>query len=393
MKKLETAKTGSLPSSEGARVDRWVESFFERAKKGEVFTIDEVVAELEDATDEEKAEVFDALDKKGLLKKDTEPIELPDDENEDSEEAEEDSETSLGESPALAATASGNSLPSTVDPYWAFSQKAGSYPLLSKEETLALFKRLEAGDKSAKEEIANHNLRLVISIAKQYARGRREDLMDCISTGNVGLMKAIDHYDYRRGAAFSTCASFWIRDAIRESFSKNYFPVEISPDMMRRVSVVDNFMKTEQAENGGIVPSNQQIADGTGYSLRQVQDALDFLNRYGNPLPLDQDVKGKDGDSNGTIGDTISSSMADETADLDRSDTRRLIEAAKEVLTPQEWDIVRLNTGYDCDEMTLKEIGKKYGISAQRVQQIKEAALLKMKKAMEKGLAGEESEK
>jgi RNA polymerase primary sigma factor len=393
MKKLETAKTGYLPSSEGARVDRWVESFFERAKKGEVFTIDEVVAELEDATDEEKAEVFDALDKKGLLKKDTEPIELPDDEDEDSEEAEEDSETSLGENPALAATVSGNSLPSTVDPYWAFLQKAGSYPLLSKEETLALFKRLEAGDKSAKEEIANHNLRLVISIAKQYARGRREDLMDCISTGNVGLMKAIDHYDYRRGAAFSTCASFWIRDAIRESFSKNYFPVEISPDMMRRVSVVDNFMKTEQAENGGIVPNNQQIADGTGYSLRQVQDALDFLNRYGNPLPLDQDIKGKDGDSSGTIGDTISSSMADETADLDRSDTRRLIEAAKEALTPQEWDIVRLNTGYDCDEMTLKEIGKKYGISAQRVQQIKEAALLKMKKAMEKGSAGEKSEK
>jgi RNA polymerase primary sigma factor len=241
--------------------------------------------------------------------------------------------------------------------------QAGRYPLLTASEEVALAKRIERGDAAAKERMINSNLRLVISIAKRY-QGNGLPLFDLVQEGVIGLNRAAEKFDWRRGYKFSTYATWWIRQACQRALSGQSTTIRIPSHVNERRGKIARARRRLELELGR-APTRQELADATGLAPKHVDEALDAAEA---PVSLNQRV-GSDEDNE--LGDLFSDSNAGDpaelaTAALQRQEVRRALAGLPE----GERRVVELRFGFDGEPASLEAIGKELGLSRERIRQL-----------------------
>jgi len=261
--------------------------------------------------------------------------------------------------------------PNPSDALSLFMHRAGRYPLLTAAEEVALAKRVERGDAEAKERMINSNLRLVISIAKRYQR-KDLPLLDLVQEGVIGLNRAVEKFDWRKGFKFSTYATWWIRQACQRAISNQSATIRIPTHVNeRRVKLAR--AQTRLETQLGRKPTREELAEEAELELVHVQEALDAveanvsLNR-----PIGSEEDGELGD---LFDDENAPSPEDEAVDSLR---RREVREAIASLPERERRIIELRFGIGGDPMALEAIGKELGITRERVRQLEAEALARL---------------
>jgi len=246
-------------------------------------------------------------------------------------------------------------------------QNVGRYPLLTAAEEVALAKRIERGDREAKERMINSNLRLVISIAKRY-QNRSLPLLDLFQEGVIGLNRAVEKFDWRRGYKFSTYATWWIRQACQRAVSGQSATIRVPTHVHeRRVKLGGAASRLEATL--GRDPTREELAEATGLSLRHVDEALDIAEA---PVSLNRAIGSEE---DGELGDLFADEQApDPAAEAADSIRRQEIRRAVAELPDRERRILELRFGFDADPASLEQIGKELGITRERVRQLEAAA-------------------
>jgi len=251
----------------------------------------------------------------------------------------------------------------------------GRYPLLGKDEEIALGKRIEHGDMTAGQELVSSNLRLVVSIAKHYS-GNGRSLQDLIQEGNLGLMKAADRYDYRQGFCFSTYATWWIRQSITRAIADKSRTIRIPVHMSEKVNRYRRTVRQLEQQLGR-EPEDREVAEVMGIAPESIND----LRRIAlDPVSIDSPVR-EDGDS--TMEDFIPDQSEDSPEEVvEQVILRQIIDKALGVLTERERTIIRLRFGLGEDgcSRTLEEVGKMVHVTRERVRQIEAKALRKLRR-------------
>jgi RNA polymerase primary sigma factor len=262
-------------------------------------------------------------------------------------------------------------LSGSIDALTLFMHRAGRYPLLTAAEEVALAKRVERGDAAAKERMINCNLRLVISIAKRY-QGRDLSLLDLVQEGVIGLNRAVEKFDWRRGFKFSTYATWWIRQACQRAISNQSTTIRVPVHIHERrvkISRATNQLQTRL----GREPTLEELAEATGLATRYVQEALEVAEATAS---LNQSVGSAD---DGELGDLFSDPSADDPAEeAAESFQRQAVRRAMENLPERERRILELRFGFDGEAETLEQIGKELGLNRERVRQLERDALAKL---------------
>jgi RNA polymerase primary sigma factor len=247
-------------------------------------------------------------------------------------------------------------------------------PLLTAQDEVRLAKRVEQNDMAAKNALVEANLRLVVSVAKRY-NGRGLSLLDRVQEGNLGLIRAVEKFDWRRGFKFSTYATWWIRQAITRALYEQTRTVRIPSHMVEKMRRLDT-ARRDLAQRSGRDPSDNEVAREVRMDVEQVEE-IGRLTR--ETVSLDKTV-GQEG-SDATLGDLIEDEEATEPLDrvaevLRRSD----VAAALERLSGRERRVIELRYGLGgADPLTLEQIGEELGVTRERVRQIETTALLKLK--------------
>jgi RNA polymerase primary sigma factor len=257
-----------------------------------------------------------------------------------------------------------------------FFREARRYPLLTAEQEVELAQRIEKGDLAAKERMINSNLRLVISVARKY-QGQGLPLGDLIQEGMLGLIRAVEKFDWRRGFKFSTYGTLWIQQAIQRGLQNSARTIRMPVHVGQRLRKVKNAERALTAELGR-EPTEQEIADRVEFELDEV---IELLKADQSLTSLDQGV-GEDGDT--SLGDLIASDKPapDEVAEANAGDDA--VHRALESLPTREAQVIRLRFGVDGEEPTpLRETGRKLGISAERVRQLERSALNHLARSQE----------
>jgi RNA polymerase primary sigma factor len=259
------------------------------------------------------------------------------------------------------------------DPVRMYLKEISHSQLLTADEEVELAKRIEQGDKKAIHRIVRANLRLVVSIAKNYV-GRGLSLLDLIQEGNIGLMRAVQKYDWRRGFRFSTYATWWIRQAITRSIADQSrtirLPVHVSDTISRYMRVSRSLL-----QDLGRNPTPAEVAEAMGISEEKLQDMLAASQK---PVSLETPVGEEEEDR---LGDFIRDSAARSpeeaaTEQMLREDTHDFLDS----LTLREQRIVQLRFGLDDGrQRTLEEVAKEFGLSRERVRQVEAEALRKLR--------------
>ena len=256
----------------------------------------------------------------------------------------------------------------TVDSLTLFMNRAGRYRLLTAADEVALAKRVERGDVAAKELMINSNLRLVISIAKRY-QGRDVPLLDLIQEGVIGLNRAVEKFDWRRGYKFSTYATWWIRQACQRAVSNQSATIRVPTHVHERRVKISRASSQLQTRLGREA-TREELAEATGLSLLHVEEALDVAEA---PVSLNQSVGATD---DGELGDLFSDPAAsdpeEEAADSLR---RQAVRRAVSRLPERERRILELRFGFEGETTSLEAIGKELGITRERVRQLERSAL------------------
>ena len=262
---------------------------------------------------------------------------------------------------------------STEDPVRMYLKEIGNVPLLSGEEEVELAKRVEQGDEEAKKKLTEANLRLVVSIAKKYV-GRGMPFLDLIQEGNMGLMKAVDKFDYTKGYKFSTYATWWIRQAITRGIADTGRTIRVPVHMVETINKTLRMTRTLLQELGR-EPTPEEVAARLNVPVARVREVLK-LSR--DPVSLDTPI-GEEDDSH--LGDFIE----DDTA-LSPSDSaafsmlREELKSALESLTDRERQVIELRFGLlDGRARTLEEVGKEFNVTRERIRQIEAKALRKLR--------------
>jgi RNA polymerase primary sigma factor len=259
-------------------------------------------------------------------------------------------------------------LPASTDGLTLFMHRAGRYPLLTAAEEVALAKRIERGDAAAKERMINSNLRLVISIAKHY-QGHDVPLLDLVQDGVIGLNRAVEKFDWRRGFKFSTYATWWIRQACQRAISNQSKTIRVPTHVHeRRVKLAR--VRGELQTRLGREPTREELAEAAELSLLHVDEALDAAEA---PVSLNQPVGSED---DGELGDLFGDADADDPAEEALDSLQRLaVRNAVARLPERERRVLELRFGLDCQPQPLEAIGKELGISRERVRQVEADAL------------------
>ena len=262
---------------------------------------------------------------------------------------------------------------STEDPVRMYLKEIGNVPLLSTEEEVALAQRVEAGDESAKKQLIEANLRLVVSIAKKYV-GRGMPFLDLIQEGNMGLMKAVDKFDYSKGFKFSTYATWWIRQAITRGIADTGRTIRVPVHMVETINKTLRMTRTLLQELGR-EPTPEEVAERLGVPVARVREVLKISR---DPVSLDTPI-GEEDDSH--LGDFIEDDSALSPADLAAfSMLREELSTALESLTDRERQVVQLRFGLiDGRARTLEEVGKEFNVTRERIRQIEAKALRKLR--------------
>ena len=267
---------------------------------------------------------------------------------------------------------------STTDAMQLFLNEVRRYPLLTREEERELAQRVEAGDPEAKERMVNSNLRLVVSIAKRYQGQGELTLLDLIQEGVLGLIRAVEKFDWRRGLKFSTYATLWIQQAIQRGLANQARSIRLP------VHVVERQQRVTRAERAllarlGREPTDEEIAAQSRLPVERVAEVRELPRTV---TSLDRPV-GEDGDT--SLGELISDD-GDEgpTADLEVSLREDLLERALAELPERERIVLESRYGLgDQPPETLQEVGRKLGVTRERVRQIERQALDRLARARE----------
>ncbi len=252
-----------------------------------------------------------------------------------------------------------------------FMNRAGRYRLLTAADEVALAKRVERGDRAAKELMINSNLRLVISIAKRY-QGHDLPLLDLIQEGVIGLNRAVEKFDWRRGYKFSTYATWWIRQACQRAISGQSETIRVPTHVHeRRVKLART--ATQLEAKLGREPTREELAETAGLAVRHVDEALDAASAR---VSLNQRVgSDEDGEFGDLFSDTTAADPAEEAADTLR---RKSVRDAVARLPHRERRILELRFGLNGQVTTLEAIGKELGITRERVRQLEAEAMSRL---------------
>ena len=262
---------------------------------------------------------------------------------------------------------------STEDPVRMYLKEIGNVPLLSTEEEIELAKRVEEGDEAAKKKLTEANLRLVVSIAKKYV-GRGMPFLDLIQEGNMGLMKAVDKFDYSKGYKFSTYATWWIRQAITRGIADTGRTIRVPVHMVETINKTLRMTRTLLQELGR-EPTPEEVADRLNVPVSRVREVLKISR---DPVSLDTPI-GEEDDSH--LGDFIEDDSALSPADSAAfSMLREELNTALESLTDRERQVVELRFGLrDGRARTLEEVGREFNVTLERIRQIEAKALRKLR--------------
>jgi RNA polymerase primary sigma factor len=281
-----------------------------------------------------------------------------------------------------ATYVNGNLATATTDALQLFLNEAGKYKLLTAAEEVELAKRIERGDKEAKDLMINSNLRLVVSIAKKY-QGHGISLLDLIQEGIIGLIRAVEKFDWRRGYKFSTYATWWIRQAVQRGVANKSRTIRIP------VHIVEREQKISRAERELTAklerpPTDEEVVKQTKLSLKHVQEVRSAARAV---TSLDKPV-GAEGDAR--FGDLIAGEETEPSEEVHVSLAERAVRKAVDTLPEREREVVKLRYGMngDRDPQSLEEIGRRLGITRERVRQIEAQALARLAERREVAALG-----
>ena len=351
----------SEKNNESAINNDKVQKIIEKAKESGKITYGELATELDDTDPEEIDKVFDAFEDLGVDLNDD--IEEPD--IEDLENVEEIKLEDMDVSNIEGV--------SVDDPVRMYLREIGKIPLLSYEEEAELAQRILKGDEEAKQKLAESNLRLVVSIAKKYV-GRGMLFLDLIQEGNMGLIKAVEKFDYNKGFKFSTYATWWIRQAITRAIADQARTIRIPVHM---VETINKLIRTSRQllQQNGREPTPEEIAKEMEISVEKVMEIQKIAQ---DPVSLETPI-GEEDDSH--LGDFIQDE--DSPAPQDSAAHTLLREQLEEVmdtLTPREAMVLKLRFGLeDGKARTLEEVGKQFDVTRERIRQIEAKALRKLR--------------
>ena len=262
---------------------------------------------------------------------------------------------------------------STEDPVRMYLKEIGNVPLLTSEEEVELARRVEQGDEEAKRKLTEANLRLVVSIAKKYV-GRGMPFLDLIQEGNMGLMKAVDKFDYTKGYKFSTYATWWSRQAITRGIADTGRTIRVPVHMVETINKTLRMTRSLLQELGR-EPTPEEVAQQLGVPVSKVREVLKISR---DPVSLDTPI-GEEDDSH--LGDFIEDDSAQSPADSAAfSMLREELDNALASLTDRERQVVRLRFGLeDGRQRTLEEVGREFNVTRERIRQIEAKALRKLR--------------
>ena len=315
--------------------------------------------------EEQMDEILDALEKSGIdVLRITDDDDIPDEELLLSDEDEVDMENL------------DLSIPDGIsieDPVRMYLKEIGKVPLLSAEEEIELAKRMENGDQEAKKRLAEANLRLVVSIAKRYV-GRGMLFLDLIQEGNLGLIKAVEKFDYRKGYKFSTYATWWIRQSITRAIADQARTIRIPVHMVETINKLIRVSR-QLLQELGREPTPEEISEEMGMPVDRVREILKISQE---PVSLETPI-GEEEDSH--LGDFIQDDNVPVPAEA--ASFTLLREQLVEVLgtlTEREQKVLRLRFGLDDGRArTLEEVGKEFNVTRERIRQIEAKALRKLR--------------
>jgi RNA polymerase primary sigma factor len=249
-----------------------------------------------------------------------------------------------------------------------FLNEIGRYPLLTAADEVALAKRVERGDLEAKERMINSNLRLVVSIAKRY-RGHGVPFLDLIQDGVIGLNRAVEKFDYRKGFKFSTYATWWIRQAVQRSVAGQARTIRVPTHVNERRQTLQRHARKLEPELGR-PPTHEELAKSTGISLAHVEEALSVAEaRVSLNSPVGDDDAGE-------LGDLFAdSSAADPAEEAEAALRSRAVREALADLPERERRILELRFGIGGDPQSLEAIGRELQLTRERVRQLEAQAL------------------
>jgi len=307
------------------------------------------LVETLDLGDEDVARVYEQLEERG--------IDVRDD---------------CGREQAESTYVNGDLATATTDALQLFLNEMARYPLLTADEEVELAKLIERGDKAAKDRMVNSNLRLVVSIAKKY-QGHGLSLLDLIQEGIIGLIRAVEKFDWRRGYKFSTYATWWIRQAVQRGVANKARTIRMP------VHIVDRERKIARAERElltklGRAPSLEEIAKEAKLPLKQVrevQNAARAVTSLDRPLGVEGDA---------ALGDLVAGAEAPPEEELEISLRQEALRKAVAELPDRERDVLKRRFGLDGDPdpQSLEAIGKTLGLTRERVRQIESEGLKRL---------------
>ncbi len=368
----EAEKDKQEELSEKTVEDR-LKELIEKGKKAGKLTSKELMEELESLNlDAEQLDKFyDQLENLGI---DTagEDYLMPIDEEalpeiEELEEIEEVTEEEITSTENFVDTFS------TDDPVRMYLKEIGKIPLLTADEEIELAMRMAEGDEDAKRRMAEANLRLVVSIAKRYV-GRGMLFLDLIQEGNLGLIKAVEKFDYTKGYKFSTYATWWIRQAITRAIADQARTIRIPVHMVETINKVIRVSR-QLLQELGHDPSPEEIAESMGMPVEKVRDILKIAQE---PVSLETPI-GEEEDSH--LGDFIPDEDASEPSEAASFTLlKEQLMSVLSTLTPREEKVLRLRFGIeDGRTRTLEEVGKEFNVTRERIRQIEAKALRKLR--------------
>ncbi|CAM2755287.1 RNA polymerase sigma factor RpoD [Fructilactobacillus fructivorans] len=259
------------------------------------------------------------------------------------------------------------------DPVRMYLKEIGRVPLLTADQEVQLALRIEQGDETAKQELAEANLRLVVSIAKRYV-GRGMQFLDLIQEGNMGLMKAVEKFDYRKGFKFSTYATWWIRQAITRAIADQARTIRIPVHMVETINKLIRIQR-QLLQDLGREPLPSEIGAEMDMPTSKVREILKIAQE---PVSLETPI-GEEDDSH--LGDFIEDEDATSPADHAAYELlKEQLESVLDTLTDREENVLRLRFGLDDGRTrTLEEVGKVFGVTRERIRQIEAKALRKLR--------------